>query len=136
MRKALLIACVAALLGGGCSSQGGVRVDLDEWTVDPADASAPAGEVTFTAHNAGDVAHQLQVIRTSRPFDRLPVRKGVVRVDQSGLDVVGEIPIVAKQETETLVVDLPAGRYALICNIASHYGNGMRAPFEVTEASG
>jgi uncharacterized cupredoxin-like copper-binding protein len=134
MRKLLLAACATALVTASCASQGGVRVELDEWTVDPADTSAPAGELTFTAHNMGDVAHQLQVIRTSRPFDRLPVRKGVVRTDQPGLELVGEIPIVAKQETETLVVDLPAGSYALICNIASHYDNGMRAGFEA-EAS-
>jgi uncharacterized cupredoxin-like copper-binding protein len=31
-----------------------------------------------------------------------------------------------------LTVTLDEGSYVLICNIAGHYGSGMRAPFRVS----
>jgi hypothetical protein len=32
----------------------------------------------------------------------------------------------------TLIATLPAGNYALVCNIAKHYGLGMRAGLTVS----
>ena len=48
---------------------------------------------------------------------------------------VGETgdPALKPGETRSFTVNnMAAGRYALVCNIAKHYGLGMRTPFVVT----
>jgi uncharacterized cupredoxin-like copper-binding protein len=133
MRKVLVVVVLIAALGlSSCSARGGVSVTLDEWSVEADPASAESGEVTFTARNRGDVAHQLIVLQTTRRFDRLPVRKGVARLDVRGITKIGGIPSVAEDDAEALSLTLRAGSYVLICNIASHYSNGMRARFRAT----
>ena len=132
MRRVLVPLVAATLVLSSCSAQGGVSVTLDEWSLEADPASTEAGDVTFTARNRGDVVHQLLVLQTTRSFDGLPVRKGVVRLDARGITEVGEIPVVAEDDAEALSLTLRAGDYVLICNIASHYSNGMRARFRAT----
>lgn len=107
---------------------------LDEYSIKPGRTSSKAGDVTFTAHNIGSVAHQLLVLKTERRPDKLPVRKGVVLVDAKGIELAGELEIVAEGDSETLSLTMLPGNYVLICNIASHYTNGMHSPFHVDRA--
>ena len=39
---------------------------------------------------------------------------------------------IGKGKTKSKTLKLKAGSYALVCNIAKHYGLGMRAGFTVT----
>jgi uncharacterized cupredoxin-like copper-binding protein len=118
---------------------GDVHVHLDEWSVtpDPASIDGPV-TVTFEGHNHGELPHQVVVIRTDKPADALPVKRGKVDVDDAGqeflsIDVPAADPDAGVEGRQVGTVDLQPGRYVLICNIAGHYQQGMRAAFEVTK---
>jgi uncharacterized cupredoxin-like copper-binding protein len=133
MRKALLCAAALVLVAAtSCASGKGIPTTLDEFTIKPARSLAPAGPESFLARNAGTVAHQLLVLRTDRRPNDLPVKDGVVRTGAKGIDVAGELELVAPGAAQTLEVTLVPGKYVLICNIAGHYASGMHAGFRAT----
>lgn len=87
------------------------------------------------------------VLKTSGAFDAFPVvdcgdppvacgsSGAAEKIDEAGN--VGETgdPNLKPGETRTFTIkaaDIPAGGYALVCNIAKHYQMGMRAAFKVT----
>ncbi len=104
--------------------------------------SAKAGDVTFTVKNLGTIVHELVVLKTSTPYDKLPITYGgdpPVPV-KAGADKVSEDanvgetgdPDLEPGGTRTFVIkNMVPGNYVLVCNIAKHYGLGMRAPFTV-----
>jgi uncharacterized cupredoxin-like copper-binding protein len=96
-------------------------------TVDP--ASAPHGKVKFTVKNDGTELHEMVVIKTNIPFAQMPV-DAKNKVSEKGS--AGEISAIGKGKSKTKTMKLKAGQYALVCNIAEHYGAGMRAGFTVT----
>ncbi|HEX8101059.1 MAG TPA: plastocyanin/azurin family copper-binding protein [Solirubrobacteraceae bacterium] len=110
--------------GGG----GGVPVTEKEWAVG-APASGKAGKVTFTVKNAGQVPHELVVIKTDKKAGDL----GSDQADVAGK--VGEAEDISPGESKDLSVTLKPGHYALICNLPGHYkqadGTGMFADFDV-----
>ena len=112
----------------------------------PFAATAPAGDVTFNVKNLGTVAHEMIVAKTDTPFDQLPiadsgdppapVTSGADKVDEAAK--VGETgdPNLQPGDTRTFTITgLVPGKYALFCNLAKHYGLGMRAAFTVTDAT-
>lgn len=143
MRAARYLAVALALTGFAVACGGGaattVSVTLQEWSVIPAQTSAPAGSVTFEVENTGpEDTHEFVVIRTDLAPDALPTDEtGAVTEEGEGMEVVDEIEDVAVGDTPTLTVDLDAGNYVLICNIydeaeqESHYQMGMRTAFTV-----
>lgn len=106
-----------------------IAVELSEWKVVPAQASSPAGSVTFAVANTGTQVHEFVVVRTDMKADTLPVVDN--KIDESALAPVDEIEDIVVGATPTLTVDLAAGHYVLLCNIEAHYGQGMRADFDV-----
>lgn len=147
---ALLIAGFAlagCAADSGSPSQGGgggattIDVTLQEWSVTPSAASAPAGEVTFAVTNDGpDDVHEFVVLKTDLDPGDLPVDEhGAVTEDGEGIEVVDEIEDIPVGESQELSVTLDAGNYVLLCNIydededEAHYQMGMRTAFEVTE---
>lgn len=129
--SAMLTAC-----GGGEST---VAVTLQEFSVGPETASAPAGSITFDVTNEGpEDKHEFVVIATDLDITALPtVENGSVDENGEGIEVVDEIEEMPVGDTQSLTVDLEAGNYALICNVfdadenESHYQEGMRASFTV-----
>ena len=97
-------------------------------TVDP--TSVAAGTVTFTVTNEGVKKHEFVVLQTDANPDKLTVEGDEVVEDD--YDSPGEIGDLPAGETDTLTLDLPAGKYVLICNLKGHYRMGMYAPFTVT----
>ena len=95
-------------------------------TVTP--TSAPAGKVTFTVKNSGTVIHEMVILKTDTPYDRIPVVKDEISEAAS----VGEIADIPKGKSKSGTFKLKAGSYVLVCNIKKHYQLGMRAPFTVT----
>ena len=102
-----------------------------------------AGDVSFNVKNAGTIDHEMVVLKTDTPFDQLPVTfagdppssvaSGGDKVDESGN--VGETgdPNLKPGDTRTFTVKgLAPGHYVFVCNIAKHYGLGMRAAFTVS----
>lgn len=96
-------------------------------TADP--ASVKTGPVAFTLTNTGVMKHEMVVLKTDEPFDALTVGAD----DKVSEDAtVGEVGEIDAGETGTVTLDLEPGRYVLVCNIALHYGLGMRVGFTVT----
>lgn len=103
-------------------------------TLVPDATSAKAGAVTFTVKNTGTVDHEMVVLKTDTQFDQLPVGTSEAdKVDEgSSVGETGD-PALKPGETRTFTLqDLAAGKYVFVCNIAKHYGLGMRAAFSVT----
>jgi hypothetical protein len=136
---------LAALLGmtacvGGEETT--VAVTVQEFSVLPAQDSAPAGSITFEVENTGpEDTHEFVVIKTDLAPDALPTAEdGSVDETGEGIDeVIGEIEDIAVGSTDTLSTDLDAGSYVLVCNIVEeeggdtlvHYALGMRTGFTV-----
>ena len=133
MRKIASIAALLVLAAvTACSSEKGIKVTLDEYSIRLASTSLAAGPQTFSVTDRGQIAHQFVLLRTTREPDDLPVAKdGIVKLDTKGLDEVGQIELLTPGQKQTLDVDLRPGRYVLICNIAGHYSSGMHAGFRV-----
>ncbi len=113
-------------------------------TVSP--ATAPAGDVKFVVKNAGTIVHEAVVLKTKTPFDKLPITYGgdPPAPVKTGADKVSEAtnvgetgdPDLEPGATRTFTIkNMTAGQYAIVCNIAGHYGKGMRAPFTVVRPS-
>ena len=127
-------------VGDASTSDGTIAVELKEWTVLPARAEAPAGTITFEARNSGELPHELVVVRAADPAALPLAADGTV--DETKLPegaFVGEIESFPAKQTCTGTFELPAGGYALFCNLLeagaggakeNHYANGMRARFE------
>ena len=150
-----IIVVLATRSAGGDNGQRGTRApngapiptvnaDLSEFNVTVSQfASAPAGDVTFVVKNSGGIDHEMIVLKTDTPFNKLPiadagdppapVKTGADKVDEG--TNVGETgdPNLKPGQTRTFTIKhLAAGRYVLLCNLAKHYGLGMRAAFTVT----
>jgi len=112
-------------------------------TLTLAPTSATAGDISFTVKNAGTIDHEMVVLKTDTAFDKLPVvdagdppapvTTGADKIDEA--DNVGETgdPNLKAGDSRTFTITgLAAGNYVLVCNIAKHYGLGMRAAFTVS----
>lgn len=91
--------------------------------------TAKAGKVKFKLTNEGSEEHELVVLKSSTAFDQLPV-DAKNKVNEA--TAIGEVEGVAAGKAKTKTFKLKPGEYVLACNIAEHYGAGMRAAFTVT----
>jgi hypothetical protein len=127
-------------VGDATASDGTIAVELKEWAVLPARADAPAGTITFETRNTGEDAHELVVVRATDPASLPLAADGTV--DEEKLPegaFIGEIEAFPAKQTCSGTFELPAGGYALFCNLLeteadgkreNHYANGMRTRFE------
>jgi uncharacterized cupredoxin-like copper-binding protein len=122
-------AASSAAASSSASAGGSIAVQLSEWKVVPTPATAPAGSVTFAVTNAGTMIHEFVVVQTDLKADALAVVDN--KIDESVLTPVDEIEDIAVAATPSITVDLAAGHYVLLCNIETHYEQGMRADFDV-----
>jgi len=98
-------------------------------TMTASPASVPAGKVTFVVKNTGTIEHEMVVLKTDTAFDKLAVdADGKVSEDTT----IGEVAEFAAGTTQSVTLDVTAGQYALVCNIAKHYGVGMRVALTAT----
>ena len=108
-------------------------------------STVPAGNVTFIVKNTGTIDHEAVVLqlKAGETWDKLPiadagdppapVTTGADKVAED--NNVGETgdPNLKPGTSRTFVVkDMKSGNYAIVCNIAQHYGMGMRAQFTVS----
>ena len=107
-----------------------LNVILNEWSLKPERPSARAGDLTFSARNTGSTPHELVIIKTDQAAGQLPVKNGKVEEDEAG-ETIGEIEQFAAGLTKAGTLNLKAGKYVFICNLAGHYQLGMFAPFTV-----
>jgi len=131
---------LAACGGGGGNEKTTVDVALQEFSVTPAQDSAPAGSVTFAVTNAGPgEVHEFVVLKTDLAPDALPTdENGAAKEEAEGIEGVDEIEDLAVGDSRSLTVDLDPGSYVLVCNIwdpeqqQAHYRLGMRSAFTVS----
>ncbi|MDL2336058.1 MAG: sulfocyanin-like copper-binding protein [Chloroflexota bacterium] len=156
----LAVALIAlACSAGGPTPQptgasGDISAALSDWRIDMSAASAPAGRVVFNIANQSTTVHEFVVIRTDTMAAELPVKDHMLDVQamggpmgSAGIDMpgmspssnmehpvgtVGELEDIAAGATAMLTFDnMGPGHYAIVCNIAMHYEQGMRVDFTV-----
>ncbi len=110
---------------------GSVQVTLSEFKVVPTPDSIAAGNVTFAVSNTGTVTHNFHIIKTELAPDKLPIDSTGFAVDLTQVDAVQNSKDIDPAGTETVTAQLDAGKYVLICNVASHYQSNMRVAFTV-----
>ena len=114
-----LTAVLLAGCGGG--GDGGVGVELNEWSIIPAQTTFTAGQVTLQARNTGTRNHELRVKRAGQA------------------QALGVIESFAAGQTRSREFNLTPGRYELTCELAeteggqviNHLQNGMRTEITV-----
>ncbi len=131
------LALLAALTAGAGATGGSaeasktsvakVGVRLVEFKLIPSTRRVPAGQVTFVVRSAGELTHELVVLKTTKLAGKLPT-KGIEAVEKGR---VGKLPSLAPGTTKKLTLKLGAGHYALICNIPGHYKAGQFADLTV-----
>ena len=106
-------------------------------------STVPAGKVTFIIKNTGTIEHELVVLKmtgneawntmpvTYAGDPPAPVNSGGDKVSEAN-DELDTGSNLAPGTTRTMSGTLAAGSYALVCNIAKHYGLGMRAGLTVS----
>ena len=127
-----------------------LRITLGSHFIAVAPNELEAREIELDVRNIDNQQHEVVFIATELPAEALPVDRAADVVDTSALRVVGEVepfqpgerPVFeASDETaeeeefeeaeEGSEIDLPPGRYVLICNIPGHYAAGMYATLTV-----
>jgi uncharacterized cupredoxin-like copper-binding protein len=139
VRGFVVLACALSLAAVGCSSssssgsaaEGGIGVTEQDFSIAVSPSSATAGEVTFNVTNNGPSTHEFLVVKSDEDPGSLTVDKDGI-VPEDSLDLIDELEDVAPNTAPTLTVDLEAGSYILMCNIAGHYQQGMHTGFTVS----
>lgn len=123
---------LAIVAGCGGSAPTTIAVTLKDFTIDLVPATAKAGQVTFNVKNASSgTEHELVVLQTDLPADQLPTKSDGT-ADEAKVTSMGETGDLAANASSTLTFTLPAGHYALICNVPTHYAQHMYKDFTVT----
>lgn len=118
--------------GGGPALPSKVDVQLHSFEVIASTTKVKAGKVTFTAQNiANDTKHEMIVVKTDLAPDALPYDSAAGRLNEEDINSVGEVSELDAGKSGSLTVDLKPGHYLLLCNIATHFKNGMVVPLEV-----
>lgn len=107
---------------------------VKEWKISTNTATHIAGPITFYLDNQGNIDHEFVIIRSDLPGKELvaKVDPATMRLDEATLTSPGEYGDLPAGVTGTFTIDLPVGRYVLMCNIADHYALGMYMDLEVT----
>ena len=108
-----------------------ITVNLTSFSMAPSATSARAGKTTFIATNtAPGIQHELIIIKTDLAADKLMVESDD-RVSEDVMHSLGEVSELDSGKSGIVTINLDAGHYVLICNIAGHYRQGMRFDFTV-----
>jgi uncharacterized cupredoxin-like copper-binding protein len=110
-----------------------VNVRLEDFKVQRDMAVVPAGTVSFRILNQGPTTHEVNVVRTDRAPDKLPLQRDglTVNEDAPGIDFLDEAEGLDIDDRQTLVLGLAPGHYVLYCNLEGHYLGGMYAALTV-----
>ena len=118
---ALLCALAAAGCGGDSDGDSGssgtaLTVQMRDYEFDPRDVSVAQGG-TIHVTNEGEIAHNLKIERGPDP------RKETQELTGTDSFLPGD--------SENLRLDLPRGRYAMVCTVPGHRELGMTGTLRV-----
>ncbi len=107
-----------------------------EWAIEISSSLHEAGTTTFNLQNLGTIAHEFLVVRSDKSATELlaSVDAATNRIDEEQLNVIDEQPEYEPGVPGMVTVNLEAGHYVVMCNIAGHYKAGMYADLEVVAA--
>ena len=126
------LSLLTAACSGKAEAPGGsaaLKVNLKEWRIDLNQGSVPSGPIDFEITNGGRIGHEVVVVRSDLPEKALPSHGGIVDTNTAG-QTVRVIKDVRPGRRVHQSLDLPPGKYVLICNIVGHYQLGMVAALE------
>jgi uncharacterized cupredoxin-like copper-binding protein len=91
-----------------------------------------AGEVTFQVKNdSEDTIHEMLVIPIASESASVPFIADENRIDEEAAHDLGEVAELDPGASGSLTLNLDAGKYLLVCNIAGHFMAGMWTIFTV-----
>lgn len=129
-------ALVVLLVLGACSANADrqrIDVGLSTYGIALSSDTVTSGKVTFVVkNNATDQTHELLVAQTDHPHDQIPVEANATEFSEDRLTIIGEVEDIDSGAIKRLTLDLPPGRYVLVCNLPGHYQGGMHTEFTVT----
>lgn len=89
--------------------------------------SVKAGDITFEVTNSSkDTIHEM-VVFPYTAGEEFPYSESESRIDEEAAGHLGEVSELEPGQSGALRISLKPGKYALVCNIAGHYMNGMWA---------
>ena len=106
---------------------GKLRVVMTDYEFAPSAVRAKAGRLEVTASNEGSAPHEFVLLRTNKAPDAVGTGGG--KASEQGL--VGEIEEQQPGSSATQTFRVKAGKYVYVCNVGSHYGQGMHGALTV-----
>ena len=106
---------------------GKLTVVMTDYEFAPSAVSAKAGRLEVTASNEGSAPHEFVLLRTDKAPDAVGTGGG--KASEQGL--VGEIEEQQPGSSATQTFRVKAGKYVYVCNVGSHYGQGMHGALTV-----
>jgi hypothetical protein len=103
-----------------------LKADVAEWSIVPSTGVVPAGRVRITVRNLGAKTHSLEVVRTDKFAEELPMRGSQVLAQP-----VGRSLTVGAGAVKSFVVRLAPGSYVLLDRLPWNYWRGMSVAFAV-----
>ena len=133
--RLLVIVSTLALVSAACGAataepalpSGAITVELTEWRVIVPSSTPQAGSLTLVVKNTGSIAHDLTILKTDLPADKIPQANGKAQEDGK---IAGTAELNPGQSAQ-LRVTLQPGNYVFICNELGHYALGMHTAVKV-----
>ena len=137
MKRQVALALAFALVAGACGetvaafqpNEVQLVVEMTDYKLLTNAATVRPGETKIGVRNRGSQPHDLVVLRTDIAPDKLPYDAGRAKADEPGL--VARTKELRAGGTAAVTATLEPGQYVLICNVAGHYGLGMRSALKV-----
>jgi uncharacterized cupredoxin-like copper-binding protein len=105
-------AAMAAVAGSASPAKTTVKVTEREYHIAISTTSLKAGVVTFSVHNAGKIAHELDIAG-------------------GGLSSTVRVSTISPGKTRTVTVTLGTGKLSLWCPVPGHASLGMKTSLKV-----
>lgn len=146
MKAVLAVTSFGMLLSNACAAGPGtqepslppkpqvVEVAMDEYRFEYEPPQFP-GRIIFQARNRGREAHELTLV--ALPENMLPIADQLASGERRPVATIAVMPERQPGEEGSFAVDLPPGRYALLCFVSDAKGElhalkGMNAEFRIS----
>jgi len=123
----LVVSCSQPAADAPSDSQ--VVAEMADYKITVTVPSIKAGKIKIGVRNLGTMEHSFEVIKSDLAPDKLPVDGASAKAKEDGK--VGEIKSIPAGKSAAVTIDLTAGKYVFICNVAGHYQLGMHTGFTV-----
>lgn len=140
--SSLAIVALLALGASACSDEGGgsngdgggesgetIGTVINDFSITLDPATATAGAMTFEITNDGPSEHEVEIFRGAADPASIEVESGVALLDD--FELITEAENIVPGASASLSADLDAGEYLIVCNLPTHFEQGMYTAFTV-----